>query len=374
MAGALGAAGWAGWSWTGRRPDGTRGPGQHGLARGDGAPGPGPGAAVGDLRLDQGAGRGARPASSLEPGCRSRSAARSRPAGRRRARARSGRGRRGRAEPDRLLLDKLVDIRSARTDDPDGSHRPTRITPGPSGRPGSTSTRCRRPRRAPGSRPGPRGGRGLVAALDDWAAVRRSRRRGSARLPLRLAAAANAADPDPWRVGLRRALDLADRHVAAERAARLAASTKPETAPAVDLDLLGTALSRSGGVEGGRGRASAGRRRFPDDVWLNYDLAHLLETLAVAARSDPLLLHRPCPRPETAHDWPMPWTPRGSRRGDRGLPARRSGSARSRRSPVTTWAIALEAQGTLDGGHREFREAIRLKPDDAEAHTTSASP
>ena len=83
-----------------------------------------------------------------------------------------------------------------------------------------------------------------------------------------------AADPDPWRAGLRRA-DLADRATRAKALRELAESTKPDIAPAVDLDLLGTALSEVGEPKAAEEVLRAGRRRFPGDVWLNYDLAQL---------------------------------------------------------------------------------------------------
>jgi eukaryotic-like serine/threonine-protein kinase len=119
----------------------------------------------------------------------------------------------------------------------------------------------------------------LTAALDNWASVRRSLRhdRPGARL---LTEAANAADPDPWRVGLRRALDLADRPARGKALQTLAASAHRETMPAVDLDLLGTALAEVEQFEAAEAVLRAGQRRFPDSIWLNYDLARLL-----AARS-----------------------------------------------------------------------------------------
>ena len=88
----------------------------------------------------------------------------------------------------------------------------------------------------------------MAAALDDWASVRRSLRRDRPGA-LRLAEVANAVDPAPWRVGLRRALDVADRASRGKALRTLAASAKLEAMPAVDLDLLGTALSEAGESE-----------------------------------------------------------------------------------------------------------------------------
>ena len=173
----------------------------------------------------------------------------------------------------------------------------------------------------------------LVAALDDWAIVRRSRRSESksqflSRDAQRLADAANAADPDPWRVSLRRALDPPHQAqvqaelgglnlalgvlcaiAAAERASRelrdLAASTKLESAEAVHLDLLGKALSELGQPKAAEEILRAGQRRFPGDVWLNYDLAQVLDAQSRGAEAIRYYsIARACdPRRRT--DWPI---------------------------------------------------------------------
>ena len=120
------------------------------------------------------------------------------------------------AKSDKTLLDRLVDIRSAETDDRDGSDTEAAYTeafreagidladmsPAEAGakikaRPTSVAL-------------------ALAAALDDWAAIRRGRRADAAGAA-RLSEAARAADPDPWRTGLRTALDQSD------KAARLTA-------------------------------------------------------------------------------------------------------------------------------------------------------
>ena len=135
------------------------------------------------------------------------------------------------ARDDRMLLDKLVDIRSAKTDDPDGSisdrdysaaFRDAEIDVTALS-PAEVGARIK-------ARPAPVAA-ALVAALDDWAAIRRSWRfdRPGA---LRLSEAAIAADPDIWRSGLRRALDLQDRASRAKSLRDLAATTPLDTAPA----------------------------------------------------------------------------------------------------------------------------------------------
>src|SRR5262249_39985326 len=120
------------------------------------------------------------------------------------------------AQRDKTLLDRLVDIRSAEADDPDGSHTdaayaeafreaglaPARLAPAQAGariqgRQASVAT-------------------SLAAALDDWAAIRRDRRNDDAKAA-QLSQAARVADPDPGRNDLRTALDQRDK--AARRAA-----------------------------------------------------------------------------------------------------------------------------------------------------------
>jgi serine/threonine-protein kinase len=313
------------------------------------------------------------------------------------------------AESERILLDKLVDIRSAKADDPDGSIGDAAYADA---------------FRAAGIdvvalAPAEVGARikawpsvvaaALAAALDDWASVRRSRRkdrRGAARL----SEVANAADPDPWRVDLRRAIDLPHLASRAEALRDLAASMKSEAASAVDFDLLGTALEEVGDAKA-EDRLRDGRRRFPRDVWLNFDLARLLEM-----QSRPEEAIRYCSiaralRPETAHRLAHALAARGEsdealavfdnlvqlrpkdgrhwacyvndllrQRGDRP----RSDEAIAKAVAILRETVrlrpedagahhrlgyALRAQGELSDAIDEYREAIRIQPDNTGAHT-----
>ena len=163
----------------GRASRGAVGPGQHGFARGDGAQGPGPGGGSrGPRCLDQGAGRGREGprAARARPGHR-RCIARSRPCWRRSP----ARRKEPRRPPERRIRTGCCWISWSTSARPRPTIRTARsaigITPRRSGRPGSTSRHCRRPRWAPGSRPVPATvAAAMAAALDDWAAVRRSRR------------------------------------------------------------------------------------------------------------------------------------------------------------------------------------------------------
>ena len=126
------------------------------------------------------------------------------------------------ADRDQRLLDRLVDIRSALADDRDGWRTDAEYAEAfreagiDLAAPDEAAKRIR-------ERP-PEQASALANAVDDWAAVRRDRKKdGAARR--RFPNIAGAADPDPWRLGLRRALDVPDRaarHEALRRLARAA--------------------------------------------------------------------------------------------------------------------------------------------------------
>jgi tetratricopeptide (TPR) repeat protein len=141
----------------------------------------------------------------------------------------------------------------------------------------------------------------LAAAMDDWAVVRRERKKDRAGAAA-CSAVARLADPDPWRNGLRDALELPD------KAARLAAlkglaKTAPfDTLGPVSLDLLGRALKDAGDPDEAEAVLRPAQRRYSGDVWINYDLAGALEKLA---RPDEAIRYYTAARslrPETAHE------------------------------------------------------------------------
>jgi eukaryotic-like serine/threonine-protein kinase len=233
------------------------------------------------------------------------------------------------AESDRRLLEKLVDIRSAKTDDHNGSisdldyarafqEAGIDVTALP---PAEAAARIK-------ARPAPMT-TALVAALDDWAAARRSRRWDGPGAT-RLSEVANVADPDPWRVSLRRALELGDRESRAKALLALTASTEFQKAPAVNLDLLGAALSEAKDLKAAENVLRAGRQRFPDDVWLNYDLARVLEALSRRGEAVRYYSIARALRPETGHEL----------------------------------AHALEVNGESIEAIAVFRELVRLRPKD----------
>ncbi len=150
------------------------------------------------------------------------------------------------AQDDQRLLDKLVDIRSAGADDPDGSDSDdayadafreagidmdsltaaeavTKIK----ARPASVTL-------------------ALVAALDDWALRRRKSRPKPEDAWRRLVAASRAADPDPRRDRMRELWAQPDRKAQLEPLRRLAQEADPETWPPQSLLLLAGAVADAG--------------------------------------------------------------------------------------------------------------------------------
>jgi serine/threonine-protein kinase len=117
----------------------------------------------------------------------------------------------------------------------------------------------------------------LVAALDDWAIARfakgkllkgkdwRTRWR-------RLLAVARAADPNPWRRRLRRALAQRDQ----QTIRRLGARARVDRLPVQSANLLAMALVNAGDLEGALAVLQQAQRRYPGDFWINFDLAHAL--------------------------------------------------------------------------------------------------
>lgn len=173
------------------------------------------------------------------------------------------------AEADRDLLARLVDIRSAQADDPDGlatdaayadAFAGAGIDPD-RGDPAEAGARVARRPAAVAS--------ALVAALDNWSAVRRLRDSKGAGWA-RVLAAARAADPDPDRDALRDALLVEDE---AERLGRLRPLAERadagDWAPA-SLGLLSRALADAGNVESGVAVLRRASWAHPEDAQVHY--------------------------------------------------------------------------------------------------------
>jgi serine/threonine-protein kinase len=205
------------------------------------------------------------------------------------------------AENDQKLLDRLVEVRSARADDADGStplvdyedaFRDAGIDVASLSPAQAAARILARPAAVRVA---------FAAALDDWAAVTRGAG-GDKAAGQRLTEAARLSDPDPWRNRLRQVLDAPANPQRLSNLKDLATSARLETLPAASVHLLGTTLVNLGDPAGGAAILREGQRLHPGDVMLNFALAQSLQRLRrrdeairyyVAARSL---------RPEMAHD------------------------------------------------------------------------
>jgi len=311
------------------------------------------------------------------------------------------------AERDWALLDRLVDIRSAKTDDPEGSatdaaYADAFVEAGldPSASPPAEAVAKIK------ARP-PAVAMSLAAALDDWASVRRSRNDWAG--AKRLTEVTQAIDPDPWRNDLRTALGQTDKQPRLAALRALATTARFDELGAVNLELLGKALAFAGDPAGAESVLRRAQRRYPGDVWVSYDLGRVLEDLN--RRDDAIRFYTAARavRPETAHELAHALEARGESdeaiavfrdlvvlrpKSDRHLgclgTALQDRGRSDEAAPVLDQAVAtlrelirlkpdfhpayvslgstLKRQGKLDEAIAAYRAAIRLKPEDATAH------
>jgi serine/threonine-protein kinase len=204
------------------------------------------------------------------------------------------------AENDQKLLTTLVDIRSAKEDDQYVLNTDSKYTDAfreagidmTSISPEQVGTQIRsRPAAVKVA---------LAAALDDWAAIRRSK--GDDQAGARqLIEVARLVDPDPWRNRLREVLQTPKSQDRLTELKVLRESARIEELPAVSLNLFGGALHGAGDPTGAEAVLREGQRRYPGDVWLNYNLAACLERLNRREEAIRYYMAAKSLRPETAH-------------------------------------------------------------------------
>ena len=278
------------------------------------------------------------------------------------------------AESDRRLLGHVVDIRSAEADDQggwstDAAYADAFREAGLDVTTLAADEVARRIRARP-----PEVVIALAAAIDDWAAVRRDRKKNRAGAAA-LSALAAAADPDAWRLGLRRALDLSDQAARLEALRGLAKATPFDTLGPVSLDLLGRALIDAGDTAGSESLLRQAQQRHPGDVWINYDLARSLQKLARRDEAIRFYTAARALRPETAHELAHALRDKGEPDEEIAilteLKRLRPGSGRH----LGCLGRALKIQGRsqdadaiLASAEAANREAVRLRPEDASAH------
>jgi serine/threonine-protein kinase len=281
-----------------------------------------------------------------------------------------------RAERAHRLLERLIDIRSAKADDPDGSATDAAYADAfqqagidlaalPSAEVGAAIKA-----HAPATR------LALAATLDDWAAVRRSRR-GDKAGAKQLSDAARSADPDPWRRDLRDALDQTDKSARLTALQATARSAQWDALGAVSLDLLGTALDHSGDPAAAETVLRAAQRRHPGDVWVNHDLGVVLQHLGRRDEAIRYFIAARSIRPETAHELADVLPTLGE--SDEAIAVfhdlirlrpKNGGHLGCLGILLQSLGRNEEAEPWLDAAIAAGREAIRLKPHDATAHAT----
>ena len=317
------------------------------------------------------------------------------------------------AANDQKLLAGLVDVRSSRAEDPDGSR--TDAAYADAFHEGGIDI---------GALPADQLGAKIrarpeavriaqAAALDDWAAVRRSARgdEAGARWILNVA---RSADPDPWRNRLRVVLETSSSPESLRRLRDLAKSARMEELPTVSVDLLGRSLLALGDPMAAVTVLRQGQSLYPDDVWLNYYLALCLRRLSRREEAIRYYMAARSVRPDMAHALADALVAMGEtdqaigilqklRRTrptdvkflirlarllhDRGRAdeandvlaeavARLSVAVRLKKDfyPVhLDLGTALTMQGKLDEANAEFRIALRLEPKDARTHVALGS-
>jgi tetratricopeptide (TPR) repeat protein len=170
----------------------------------------------------------------------------------------------------------------------------------------------------------------FVAALDDWAGVRRMPRNDPA-TARRLLAVARIADPDQWRDRLRTALDQPGGNDRLKALRALAGSARVEELPAVSLDLLGVSLLDEGGAQAAADLLRKAQRSHPRDGWLKYNLARALDNLGRTEEAIRYFMAARTIHPDTAHEL----------------------------------AHLLERKGETDEAIAVFQDLSRLRPKDA---------
>jgi serine/threonine protein kinase/Flp pilus assembly protein TadD len=206
----------------------------------------------------------------------------------------------------------------------------------------------------------------LVAALDDWALVRRQLKGEGWR---RLVAIARAVDPDPWRNRLRDALEGQDPEALEE----LAAAAPAGEWPAATVVVLARLSQGTPAGERVVGLLRQARQRHPADFWINQELASLLRRLR-PPRTEEAIRYLTAAVALRPHN-PGMHVNLGILLRDQGdlggAMAECQEAIRLRKDYARAYHIlakALYDKGLLDQAVAASREAIRLNKDDAEAH------
>jgi serine/threonine-protein kinase len=210
----------------------------------------------------------------------------------------------------------------------------------------------------------------LVKALDEWAMLRRRARGDEDPSWRKLVETARQADPDTWRDPFRAALLGRDR----QTLEKLADSIPIRDVPPITLYLLGAALKELGAPERAWTVARQAQRQYPDDFWLNDQLAWYSWSACQPPRYDDALRHYMTalalrPRQPRLHE-AVAELLQAQGALDEAIAQYSRAIELSPNNPVSHYnrGDALYHRARLDEAIAEFREALRLKPEFGEAH------
>ncbi len=216
----------------------------------------------------------------------------------------------------------------------------------------------------------------VAAFLDDWSAARRAARRPVVawRRPLE---AARRADPDSYRDRLRTVLLAEDRRRESDALKALAAAPEVSRLPAPAAVLLGQALTGIGQPEEAVALLRTAAVRHPGDVWVAFYLAQALDGLRPSAREEAVRYYTAARalRPETSHELAHLLERMGHRaEAEAVFRELVDGRPENARNLACLGTHLKEIGRSADAGpfyERAVvaaREAIRLRPDDANAN------
>jgi serine/threonine-protein kinase len=281
------------------------------------------------------------------------------------------------AQDDQKLLGKLVDIRSAKADDLDGSlsdaayadaFREAEIDlDALSAAEAGARVKAR-----------PLGiGTALVAAIDDWAVQRRRSRAQPQEAWTRLVAAARAADPEPLPDRLRDLWSKRDRKGQLEQLRELPKEADLDTWPVETLRLVSDSLIESGDENAAARLLRRVQAVHPSDVSVNLRLGMLLDKLSRRDEAIRFYTAARAIQPATAHELAHALAARGE--GDaaiavfRDLRRLRPGDPRHLGClgrELRDRGFVRESDEALQAAVAAGREQVRLKPGAAHAHVS----
>ena len=214
----------------------------------------------------------------------------------------------------------------------------------------------------------------IAAGLDDWASLRRKPGPGVLRPATPLAQAARIADPEPWRVALRSALERPGRMEIRAELLRLKDTAQLDTLSPVSADLLARALSDNAEHRAAVATLREAQRWNPGDLWINYDLGRSLTITGKGREAVRYLAAAQAIRPATGFYLARALHTAGEL--DEAIAVLRELVRSQPKGGIHAQYLAglLTEQGrwaegdqALDAAIAAFREATRLHPDDANA-------